>query len=550
MKSSETRQNEPATGEALRRVLEPRGIEIRETHISWVFLAEREVWKVKKPVDFGFLDFTTADKRRQACGAEVELNRRLAPEIYLGVVPVVRDQEGALGFGQPDDDRAAVDWAVHMVRLSDDRRADRLLERGALDPAQVDRLAELLARFHAGARADGETARYGSLEVVAGNVQENFEQTRDTIEHYLSRREAAEIEAWQTRFLERHVDLFSRRVAAGRVRDGHGDLRLDHVYFEQSGDAAEGGQGEHGERGGVTIIDCIEFNRRFRFADVCADLAFLAMDLSWRGRSDLAERLLATYARAAGDYDLYPLVDFYESYRAFVRAKVSTLLAQEEEAPVDVRQKAGEEARRYFLLALASERRSLLPLRVVAVGGVIATGKSTVARRVADRLDAPIVDADHTRKSILGVSPETPLHHQAFSGAYTPERSEQTYDEVLRRADAVLRSGRPVVVDASFRAARHRLAVRRLARRHGVPFHFIECRAEADVCRQRLHRRAKERGVSDGRLEIFDDFVARYEPVAELAEDEHLVLDTGRPLVENERLLARSIPGWPEGFEG
>ncbi len=511
------------------------GRSLVETHISWVFLGEREVWKVKKPVDLGFLNFTTPELRRQACEAEVRLNRRLAPGVYLGVVPITRDDSGRhrlsgtdAGLGEP------VDWAVHMVRLSDADRAEERLATGRLDGAQVELIAEHLAAFHERARCDEHTARFGMVSTIARNTSENFRQTRDTISEHLTVAEAGEIEAWQCRFLTSNAPLFRARIDAGRVRDGHGDLRLEHVYLTAEGE--------------VIVVDCIEFNERFRFADVCADVAFLAMDLAWHGHVDLAERFLAAYARAANDYDLYPLVDFYESYRAYVRGKVTSMLAADSGVDAATRDKAVREARRYYLLALATERRPLLPPAVVAVGGLIASGKSTIAGQIAAAVSAPAIDADRTRKFQLGVAARDPVHVPVWAGPYSPGVTEEVYGEVFRRAAAVLRSGRPVVLDASFRSRRHRTAARKLAEDHGVSFYFVECRAALGVLKERLECRAREAGVSDGRLEILDDFVSRWQPVEELAEGEHLLLDTAQPLAASIETLRGQLGAWPAGF--
>jgi predicted kinase len=365
-------------------------------------------------------------------------------------------------------------------------------------------------------------------------VTENFAQTRAVIGAHLTQSEAAEIERWQLAFLRDRAGLFEERARAGRVRDGHGDLRLEHVYLEA--------------RGALHVLDCIEFNERFRYADVCSDVAFLAMDLAWRGRVDLAERFVARYALVSGDYDLYPLIDFYESYRAYVRGKVATMLAADTQASDVARRAAGLEARRYFLLALAAHRRPLLRPLLVCVGGIIGSGKSTVATATALELGAPVVEADRTRKQMLGVTPETPIDDAAWSGAYDAAFTERVYAEVLRRASVVLGSGRPVVVDASFRSAAERERARRAARERGVPIQFVECVAAPEVCRARLVRRAAERGISDGRVAIFDDFRARYEPFTELPPREHLAVDTsGAP----EGAVARvsgAIPTWPRGF--
>ncbi len=513
--------------------LRAAGFEVVETHVSWVFLGPGEVYKIKKPVFLGFLDFRSADRRRVACDAEVVLNRRLAPEVYLGVVPVTRDQDGKYRIGGTG---LTVDWAVHMRRLDEASRADALLAQGKLTPKHLDQLAEALAAFHRSARSDEETASFGRTETISVNVRENFEQTRTNVVDYLSGAEAHEIEAWQIDFLQTHADRFEERRGSGRVRDGHGDLRLEHVYFPNGGPPI--------------VVDCIEFNERFRFADVCADVAFLSMDLAWHQRADYAERFLAAYARAANDYELYPLVDFYESYRAYVRGKVASMLASDEGAEVAARERARSEARRYYLLALASERRSLLPPILVAVGGVIASGKSTVAEQMATLLGAPIVDSDRTRKFLRHVAPETPIAEAAWTGAYSASQTAEVYAEVFRRAGAVLASGRPVVVDASFRAKAERTGAREIAGACGVPFLFVECRAAPAVGRERLRQRESKPGVSDGRLEIFEQFLASWEPADEVPDSRRIILDTTRPIEENLAVLRRGLATWPAALTG
>jgi predicted kinase len=270
------------------------------------------------------------------------------------------------------------------------------------------------------------------------------------------------------------------------------------------------------------------------------------MDLAHRGRVDLAERFLALYARESNDFDLYPLVDFYESYRAYVRAKVSTMLAADAGAALPVRERAKRAARRYFLLALAAPRKPVLPPRVIAVGGVIATGKSTVADRLSSVIGAPVVETDRTRKHMLGARPTEKLYEGTWSGAYDPAFTEEVYDEVYRRASRVLASGRTVILDASFRSPSMRARARSLAAEHRVPFVFVECVAPRDACLARLAERAKGESVSDGRAEIFDAFVARFEPVTrnELTPGEHVVLDTSGPLDRTLAELADTLPTW------
>lgn len=509
----------------------PARVELRSTHVSWVFLGEREAIKVKRPVALGFLDFRSLEARRAACEAEVALNARLAPGVYLGVVPVTRDDEGrhaVAGAGE------VVDFAVRMRRLDDAARADVLLAEGRLGPAEIDRVAARVARFHAEVGASPRAAAHGRAEAIAFNVREGFAAVGRALDAYVPADEEAAIEAYQLGFLASRAALFDARVAAGRVRDGHGDLRLEHVYFE--GDAEP------------LVLDCIEFSDRFRFADVASDLAFLAMDLAFAGRVDLSERLLARYATLADDVDLFAVVDFYASYRAFVRAKIAHLSATDAALDPETRARAARDVGRYAKLALAESRPPLLGPLVVAVGGLMAAGKSTVAALVGDALGAPVVDADRTRKAMLGVAATTHVDDPAWSGAYDPAFTARVYAEVLRRAGVVLDSGRAVVVDASFRSRELRAAARELARARGVPFRFVECRAPLEVCRARLARRRESAHVSDGRAEILDAFAARYEPVDELRDDELVALDTSRDLDAVRALLLARLPSWPRGL--
>ncbi|MGB5694252.1 MAG: AAA family ATPase [Polyangiales bacterium] len=510
----------------LKTDLEASGFELVETHISWVFIGATEVFKLKRPVDLGFLDFTTLEKRHEACEAEVRLNRRLAPQVYLGVVPITVD---ALGQHTIQGRGTVVEWAVHMRRLPIERRADELLRAGLLDETHVDALADHIARFHHEARCDTETSRHGRVATIRRNIEENFQQTRGAIGDYLSEEQAREIETWQLETLG-DGKRFVSRMDAGRIRDGHGDLRLEHVYFEADGS--------------ITIIDCIEFNDRFRYGDVCADIAFLSMDLAWHGCVNLAERFLARYARESDDYDLYSVVDFYESYRAFVRGKVASLLASDEEASAEARERARREARRYFLLALAYERPPLVPPRVVAVAGMIGSGKSRAAAAIGALLAAPVLSSDRTRKHLMGRKPTESISSEAWSGAYSPRATEAVYEELWRLAEAVLRSGRPVVIDASLRTRALRDTARRLAHQHDVPFVLVECMAPREVLRARLaERESKGLHESDARSDLLDEFEKRFEPIDELSPSEHLRLDTSRPQEETRRHLAALFEG-------
>jgi aminoglycoside phosphotransferase family enzyme/predicted kinase len=515
------REEEAALGDLVRD-LEADSEQLIETHISWVFLRAQEVFKVKKPVNFGFLDFSSLEARRSACHAELVLNSRLAAGVYIDVVPITRDARGTFAIG---GDGVVVDYAVHMKRLPVDARADLRLARGDLEPEQLDALAQLLARFHARSEPTARIAEFGRIEVIRENVEENFAQAGSLLSQLAPEGVEREVEARQLAFLRARAPLFDERVRAGKIRDGHGDLRLEHVYMV---DGAE-----------PVIIDCIEFNERFRYADVCADIAFLSMDLGWHGRADYKERFLAAYARASGDDDLFALVDFYESYRAYVRAKVCALSLAGALA-FDARTALEAQARRYLLFAQAAEREPLEAPRLIAVGGLIASGKSSLADAVGKRLGAPVISSDVVRKRSLGVEPTARLEHAAWQGAYSPGKHRDVYAELLRRAGVVLESGRSVIIDATFRRRADREAARNLALARGVGFCFIECRSSDAVARARLEARARGPSESDARLEIYDELVASQEAVTELAAGEHLPIDTSGTLSQSLAALARA----------
>lgn len=512
------------------RAHDPREVKLIETHVSWVLLGP-EVYKIKKPVTLPFLDFASFEARERACRNEVRINRRLAPRTYLGVVPIRRRGDGRYTLRAGGGTIA--EWAVQMTRLDDERRADVLLERGELRREHVDAIASAIAAFHASAAISPRITSRGAPDAVERNVRDNFDSLRGSGGDLVAPETLAGLARWQIAFVTEHRDVFEQRMLASAVRDGHGDLRLEHVFFSASG---------------LEVIDGIEFDDRYRFADVCADVAFLAMDIARLGRVDLAERLVAMYARASNDFDLYRVLDFYESYRACVRAKIAAATAVSLEAPSYVAEAARAEARRYLLLAESARRRPVLEPVVVAVAGGIASGKSTLAERLGEELSAPVVDADRTRKHMIGLAPTAHTAAGAWQGAYDRAFSARVYAEVRRRAGLVLASGRPVILDASFRTAAARAAARELAQAHGAAFRLIECVAPMEVCRARLEARQGAPHVSDATPEILDAFAADYEPIVELAPAEHVRVDTSGAVDGALAEAMRAVATWPRGL--
>jgi aminoglycoside phosphotransferase family enzyme/predicted kinase len=485
------------------------------THISWVLITDQDVWKIKRPVDYGFLDYTSLDRRRHFCEEEVRLNRRLAPDVYLGVVPVRRDATGATLVG----DGAVVDYAVRMRRLPDAASTDALLRAGKLGHDHLWRLAGTLARFYATAPA---TPAYGAADVIRGNVTENFDQVRPFVGRLLSADTFETVRAWQLGCLAQQRDRFEARIDQGRIRDGHGDLRLEHVYFDG---------------GDPIVLDCIEFNERFRMGDVASDVAFLAMELDGRARSELAESFVGRFALESDDYDLYGIVDFYRCYRAWVRGKVAAFLAGDPSTPPEKAARKAREAQALFTLAQRHAGPPGPPGPVVAVGGLIGTGKTVLAEALARALGLPVVQSDRTRKWLVGVA----ATDRASAAAYGADVSDRTFAELFRRAAVVLASGRGIILDATFRARELRRQARELARRVGAPFLFVETTCDDATLRERLRRRAAGPSVSDATEDLVDRMRQEFEPVTELAGTERLVVDTTTPLETRVELVSRAL---------
>ncbi|MCI0642160.1 MAG: AAA family ATPase [Gemmataceae bacterium] len=447
-------------------------VEVHQTHISMVFLAGPFAYKVKKPVQLGFLDFGALEKRRHFCEEEVRLNRRLAPEVYLGVVPIVAGPGGL----RVEADGAAVEWAVKMRRLPAAATLQQRLLRGALDTATVARFGRRVAEFHCAAERSMRTAALGSFDVVARNARDNFTQAAPHIGNTLSRPVFDRLSQLTEATLARLHSLIDCRAQRGVPCDTHGDLHLDHVYLFADQPAPHD----------LVIIDCIEFNDQMRFSDPVADMAFAYMDFRFHCRPDLARSLADAYFEASGDSEGRTLLPFYSSYRAAVRGKVEGLKHAEKEVSTEEHADALQKARAHWLLALAELDEPRRRPALVLVGGLPGTGKSTLARQLAEEAGFTWIRTDVVRKELAGMSPETPTPTQERARLYSTEWNVKTYHETLRRAEAAQFEGKRVLVDGSFYDNGKRRRFWEAARRWAVPFVFFHCQADPAVVRERL----------------------------------------------------------------
>ncbi len=465
-----------------------QAVEHLQTHISHIFLTGSLAYKLKKPVDLGFLDFRGLEDRRRYCLEELRLNRRLAPAIYRQVLAVARRGEGLALAPLDDPGGEVVEYVLQMVQMDQGRMMDRLLDQGQVTPERVAKLARLLALFYASETPTPQVAFAGRPSQVRLNVEENFRQTLDYQGICVAPARWRAVREFSLGFLKDHRDLFLDRVNQGRVVDGHGDLHSGNINLPLEG--------------GPIVFDCIEFNQRFRWQDAACDLAFLAMDLDHHGRRDLREVLISEYLSASGDRDLLRVLDFYLCYRAVVRAKVYGFMHEDPALELAERFRDLTRARSYFRQA-AGYAGGEPPYFLVCLMGLMGTGKSYLAKLLAQTTGWPLISSDLVRKQRAGLAPDQPSRDVWGQGLYSSSATADTYEALARRAGSRLEMGASVIVDASFREEAWRRRFLDLAAQEGAAPLLVEVYAAPEVVAGRLARREASGGnPSDGRREL------------------------------------------------
>lgn len=537
--------------EAFPCALSADDISLRQTHASAVVLTPVRAYKLKKPKNFGFFDYSTPALRRHFCAEEVRLNARLAPDVYLGVAPVLQSPTGQVRFGptlprentaEPGDmldDGKVIDYAVVMLRLPDEATLEARIRAGTATPALLAQVAQYIAAFHRSARADVQIARFGERQVIERNWEENFAQTQPFIGRTLDDATYEHISTAVRHFLDKRAPLFASRMREKHIRDCHGDLRLQHVYQLNT---------VHNH---LAVIDCIEFNERFRYSDVAAEVAFLSMELEAAGRPDLSRAFLDAYLQETDDEVLCEVLPFYTCYRAYVRGKVESFQVDEPEVSAAQRETALERARMLFALAAQYAERLSGPM-LLMVGGVMGTGKSTLARALQQELGWASCASDSIRKELAGLQPAQPQEAAFGAGVYSAEWTARTYQGLLEAAQKALADGRSVIVDASFSRRADRLAMARLATRYGAGVVFAECLCPPEVALERLAQRwagrvaeqpetvAQASRASDGRPALYEAQRAAWEACSQEEQPvmERLEVDTTLPqAVEVEQIM-------------
>jgi aminoglycoside phosphotransferase family enzyme/predicted kinase len=473
-------------------------VEVHQTHISAVFLAGSYAYKIKKPVKLPFLDFSTLERRRFFCDEELRINRRLAPDVYLGVVPVCECDKG-LCFEQTTP---AIDWAVKMVRLADDATMSARLQSDSLAPKDVTRVAERIAAFHAEAPRAGANSQFGQFSVIVRNIRDNLKAAESHVGRSLTPEVYSRLSRLTEDALARLQKLIERRTLSGFTRELHGDLRLDHIYLFPELPAPRD----------MAIIDAIEFNEEFRWIDVVADMAFCVMDFLFHGRRELAEQFIEEYFERTGDEEGRRLLPLYASYRAAVRAKVEGIKSRESEVELAERTSAMKHAQAHWLIALGQLEIPTQRPALVLVSGLPGTGKSTVVRQLSNAANFQVIRSDVVRKELAGFSESTSLATASGlqEGIYTAEWTDRTYAECLHRAEAELRNGGRVIVDATFLQESFRQKFSEVAVSLGVPVVWVLCEAPAEIVHQRIESRQAD--ASDADWSVYQHAVKSWEP--------------------------------------
>ncbi len=495
-------------------------VRIHETHASIVALHGEYAYKVKKAVNFGFLNFSSLQQRLRFCIEEVILNRRLCSPLYLGILPIYQTGdhysfgEAFLPESMPEffSGPSPVDFAVWMVRAEERYFLKNILKERSLQEKELDRIISTLERFYHESASDDLINRWGDLNHIQISIEENFQQLASYANSILDRNFLQILKHYSYRFFAIHNEAyFATRIKEKRIRDCHGDLHLDHIILKENS---------------VCIYDCIEFNERFRYIDIVNDYAFLCMDLVFNGFSPLAEEIEYRLRKATGDENSHSLFDFYFIYRALVRCKVHCMTATSSDIQEEDREANTYTARQYLALAVQRAVCGHKPM-VICLTGLTGSGKSALARRLSELLEWPRLLSDEIRKEIA----QRPLHERTppelRGWLYSEEMSEKTYARLFQDATTLLTRSRGVILDAMFGSQNNRNKLLEFCDRNGSDYMVIETVAPEELIKERLQKRSSHTDeVSDARLEDLDLLKSKYIAPDEVDRNHLLVIPT------------------------
>ncbi len=488
-----------------------------ETHISWVLLTGPYAYKIKKPMNFGFLDFSDLDKRKHFCAEELRLNKRLAPDLYVKVIPISGSETQPL-LG---DDTQPIEYAIQMKQFPTDQQLEQLLERNQLTFNHINEVATVVAAFHQQIDISNNDSPFGTLQQVMAPVQQNFEQIKPLLNEQPDLVELDRIECWAEETFNRLSPVFEQRKQAGMIRECHGDLHLGNITLIQNQ---------------VTLFDCIEFNESFRWIDTISEIAFFAMDLEARGLHHFASHFVNAYLEQTGDYHGLQLLDFYKSYRALVRAKVALFMLQQEEPNSHKAAELIEQYRSYINLAQSYME---MPNRyLLLMHGYSGTGKTTVSNEIVNELGLVRLRSDVVRKHFFAI----PDNKQQLinDDIYSHKASELTFNYIADTATSILNAGRSLVIDATFLQKSYREQFKFLAENLAVPLHIIDCQLDDKLVKERLKMRLiKGADVSDADINIYEQQLTTSDPLS--AEELKYSLEVDCSNAENISTLVQTL---------
>lgn len=483
-------------------------VDVRQTHISAVFLGPQVVYKVKKAIKLPFLDFSSLESRKYFCDEEVRINRAWAPDVYLGVVPVTESTDGLVFEGNGK----TVDWAVKMRRLSESNTLRSRLTDGTLDATLLDRVARRVVAVHRVAPVATGVQAENAVKYFRRQFEDNWTFASGLQSSLIPPGVLARLMSLSNEWLTRHADLLGRRAVSGMIREVHGDLRLEHVFVYQ----------EKSPPGDIVVLDGLEFDANLRWIDLIADIAFLTMELCFAGRRDLSQVFVNTYFADFSETNNRVLLPLFAAYRSAVRGKVAAILANDSEVAPDVQQKAIARSRAHWLWSLAELESPERRAAIVLVSGLPGTGKSTLAKTLAEDANFIVVRTDVVRKQIFAETENS----KVLAGLYDPEKTKRVYDECLLQATKILADGGRVIIDATFQKDSDRHAFLRLAIDYGARGLWMECTAPPEITKHRLDNRHGD--ASDADWTVHQLVRSRWESPSESTQPFHVSIETSR----------------------
>jgi aminoglycoside phosphotransferase family enzyme/predicted kinase len=468
-------------------------IKVLQTHISFVILTGDYAYKVKKAVNFGFLDFSTLNKRRHFCYEEIRLNRRLAPDLYLGVVGITA--RGIIGLDEDTPPDQVLEYAVKMRQFDQQQLGSNLFDRGEFLPEYAQMLGKQVAEFHQRAMTNEYISQFGTASAMQKVAQDNYHHTLKYVGIAQTQSQLEETKAYTDRIFQEKAHIWLDRVAQGKIRECHGDIHLQNICLYQ---------------GKIQIFDCIEFNEPFRNTDTLYDASFLVMDLQFRGRWDLANIFLNSYLEFSNDYSGVELLALFCSMRAYIRAKVTSFLLDDATIPPAQRQSAQQTAQQYYRLAWQYTQPTQGQIWMAC--GVSGSGKSTLARQLAPLHNAIIIRSDAIRKHLAGID----LMERGDQSIYSPAMTQQVYAQLQHLGISLAQAGYTVILDAKYDRLEWRTPLITTAQRMGIPIQILFCTAPTEVLVQRLLDRASANNdITDATVDLLAQQQQNFQPLTE-----------------------------------